>query len=140
MESATTRKVLSVLLGFVVVAILIAIAFSMGKLSSQETGISYLVLCVTAAIISTRIFSAAPPAVARESSEEYIDPALRRKVLNTVRRCKIAIVIMSLILIFASWETRGEPLIPRLVGTSANVAIIGLFLIVMRQQRAKLRR
>jgi hypothetical protein len=140
MESARNRKMLSILIGFVVVASAIAIAFSMGKLSSRGTGIFYLVLCATAAIISTRIFTAAPPAVARESAGEYIDPALRKEVLNTVRRCKIVIVILSLILIFASWETRGEPFIPRLVGASVNVTLIGLFLIVMRQQTSKLKR
>ncbi len=139
MEALIRKRLIQFSLGFSAIALLIAGAFIRGELSSRETGISYLVLCGLASILLTAIVSslkrsehvAEPPVIA-------IDLLSRRKIMRTVRNYKIVVIVMPLILVFACWGTRGDPLLPRLIGAAINLVLTFLFVVALRAQQAKL--
>src|SRR5262249_46956083 len=62
---------------------------------------------------------------ARKRASDYaglsptsLDDATRRKLRGRIRRLQIGLAFCALVLVYGLWETRGDPLLPRLVGVS----------------------
>ena len=46
---------------------------------------------------------------------------MRKKLRGRIRRLQFGVVFLALVFVYALWETRDGPLLPRLVGASMNL-------------------
>lgn len=60
-----------------------------------------------------RLYAGLPPV--------SLDDAMRKKLQGRIRRLKVGVAFFAAVLLYALWETRDDPLLPRLVGVSINL-------------------
>jgi hypothetical protein len=49
------------------------------------------------------------------------DDAMRKKLRGRIRRLQFGVAFLALVFVYALWETRDGPLLPRVVGASINL-------------------
>src|SRR5690348_3273649 len=112
-----------------------------GKISPSEMGYALGAVCSTAIILLTLLLykttKEAQPAT--QPSESGQGPTARKRILRSIRTCKVAIAVMLVIFVYAFWATKNDPLLLRIVGAVINLAITSAFVIALKTQRAKLR-
>jgi Na+/H+ antiporter NhaD/arsenite permease-like protein len=107
-----------------------------GELSPRGMGVACLILCVTAAIVLT--FLLEKYRFVEKPSKRAIDAVTHRQILRKIRTFKVVIVIMPLLLVYALWDSRGEPVLPRLTGAVISLCGTYVFIMVLRAEKAKL--
>lgn len=114
-------------------------------ISPRDFGIAALLLWVAMfviVILLSRQFIAlkkvSNDAVSR-SSEGSFDAKTRRRLERQVRMFRTWVILMPLILLYGLWETRGESLLPRLVGATINILMTAAFFRAMRNVQARLK-
>jgi hypothetical protein len=140
MKSLQRKYLIPFSIGFIGVLVAIVGAFVAGEITSLEMGYAFATSCFTAIVVLTLLFSRVSSEVhtARELTQDRVNSAARKKALRTVRNCKIAIAVMPVLFAYALWSTRGDPLLPRIIGATINIAITSAFIIALRTQKAKL--
>jgi hypothetical protein len=68
-----------------------------------------------------------------------LDAATRKRLQNGVRALRRIVMIMPVFLIIGLWETKGEPLLPRFVGSAINIWITTTCFFAMRKTQARLK-
>jgi hypothetical protein len=126
---------------FVGTLILLAGLFAAGKISPREMGYASFAVCLAAAVILTLLIGKTTRETrpVTQLSEARGDPTTRKKIIRSIRTCKVAIVLMPLILVYGLWATRNGPLLPRIVGVVINIATTGVFVVALKRQIARLR-
>lgn len=95
-----------------------------------------IALCVASAALiilrneKDRAYASADP------SPAPLDVEMRKKLRSRIRRLQLSVVFSALVFVYALWETRDGPLLPRLVGASMNL----LFQFVLIQAIRRLSR
>jgi hypothetical protein len=59
----------------------------------------------------------------------------RSQVEKARRRLWVALAVLPVLLIFGLWSTRGEALIPRLVGAGVNIFFTSWFIFLLRKTK-----
>ena len=133
---ATERYVRTRFLFLILVGILFltAVVFAFMYLHIPQRALA-LVICLWAACVWTatlfilRNAQATATASGFGSSDALLDDAIRRKLRGRIRSMQFGVVFLALVFVCALWETRDDPLLPRLVGASMNLlfqfALIG---------------
>jgi hypothetical protein len=109
--------------GGALVVILVALAYCSGLLSPRVLG---LVLIAYAACVGVAVFvilrsARAKFQVSTGESAEIADDATRGKFRKRIRNLKFGVAVFALVFVYALWETRGGPWLPRLVGATINL-------------------
>lgn len=139
-ESAIKRSVLQLAIASAVVLLVVAREEVVGALSPRALGIVGLLLWVGGFVfltlrlraINRNFKSADQPAL--DSS----DPAVRKKIMRSIRILRVGIVMMPVFLIYGLSVTTGEPLFPRITGAVINICMTWSFYHALRIERAKL--
>jgi hypothetical protein len=138
--NVTMKKLLLVWLGsYTLLALLIFYAYVVGKVPLRLLGVEYAGLFVVAAIVLTNMLrrnrkNANSVADVIPHSSGSSEPKAARE---TVRKYRVAIVLMSVILIYGIWDRKGSPLWVTLVGAAINVAIIAALVLIVRAKNSK---
>ena len=142
MKTLIGKRLIPFLVVFVGALPVIVGLFVAGKMSPREMGFVLAAVSVTAIVILTLLFDKAAKEAksATHPLEARDDPAARKKIRRSIRTCKVAVVVMPLILVYALWATRNGPLLPRIVGAAINIAITSAFIFVLKAQKARLKR
>ena len=91
-------------------------------------------LCIaTAALIIVRNARARANA---SNDPAPLDDAMRKNLRGRIRRLKFYVAFVALVFVYATWETRDSPLLPRLVGAGINL----LFQFVLIQSIRRLQK
>jgi hypothetical protein len=134
MDSWTRKRFLLVVLCLVGGLIIFAIGFVKKLASPRSLAIGMLLLMVTMIIILWMVF--AKCAERRKLGLEVIPVSTdRKKLQRSIAWLKFNVVFFPVVLVYASWETRGGPIAPRLVGIIMNLLItFGLFRALQQKQ------
>ena len=65
-------------------------------------------------------------------------PVPTSKIQAMIRRLQFCVVALPVLLIFGLWETRGEPLLPRLTGAAINISFMLWFIYIIRRSKRHL--
>lgn len=94
--------------------------YSHGNLSPKQLATGFLILvgCVFGLVVYR--LSSVPTSQDQTSQVEGEQP---NEAAKAIKKIRTAVVVLPLLLIAASWITRDQPLLPRLVGASMNILI-----------------
>lgn len=116
-------------------ALLASYGYERGYLSPRQLGISFLLLVGL-------VFALVAFGLTRGQLAQSQPPLSNDKPPLTVTRLRtlnVAVVFSILVLFVAAWETRGGPLLPRIVGAVINILFASslVFLPVRAKRKAK---
>jgi len=111
--------------------LLLAYLFEKGVISPRQLGIGFLLLsgCLYVAILY-RYTRGRGRAKQHTNVSIGTGTAKREGALKSIRVCIVVLVIG---LVSGLWLTRGEPLLPRLIGAAINVLITGWLVFLLRK-------
>jgi hypothetical protein len=105
--------------------------------SPRSLAIAMLLLMVTVMVILSTVF--AKGAERRLGLEFAPVSADRKKLRRSIAWLKFCIVFFPTVLVYASWETRGEPIAPRLVGIIMNLLWTFAIFRALQQKQSRLK-
>jgi hypothetical protein len=115
MDSWTRKRLLLVALCLAGGETAFAIGFVNKLASPRCLAIAMFLLMVTMTIVLSRVF--AKGAERRRLGLEFAPVSTdRKKLRRSIAWLKFGVVFFPIVLVYASWETRGGPIAPRLVG------------------------
>ncbi len=117
-----TRFLLLILGG---VPILAAVAVGSTYLQLAPRALAMMVfaiaLCIAPAALIILRNAKSRANASTDSSPALLDDEMRKKLRGRIRRLQFGVVFLALVFVYALWETRDGPLLPRLVGASMNL-------------------
>jgi hypothetical protein len=123
------------LITFLVLSLAIAFLWTQGIMSARVLGVAYLVLVgfLTYAVAKILMKKVNDPQISLQISANSLD--VKRPL---IRRLKVAVIVLPILLVVGLLATRGQPLLPRLVGASINILLTGWVVsILLRVRKAR---
>jgi hypothetical protein len=117
-------------------------AFAIGILkklaSPRALAIALLLLMVATSIILWAVFTRAIER-RRLGLAPAPDSPDRDNLRRLASRFKLLVIFLPILLVYASWETRGGPIGPRVVGAIMNLLFTFVFFRALRRTQARLK-
>jgi hypothetical protein len=122
------------------VLVIIPAALALGKGLLSPRGLALVMIayvgCVAVAVFIILRNARARFQASSGKSTDIADDATREKFRKRIRRLQFGVAFFALVLVYAEWESRGEPWQPRLIGAAINVLIqIAMIQSIRRMQR-----
>jgi len=139
-ESAIKRSVLQFAAASAVVLLVVAREEVVGALSPRALGIVGILLWVGGFVFLTLRFRAINRNFksADQPALDSSDPAIRKKVMRSIRVLRVGLIMMPVFLIYGLSATSGEPVFPRITGAVINLFITWSIYRALRAERTKL--
>ena len=136
MKGLMKRSLLIGLGGYVLLMLLVLCVFAVGKISMQQLAIVYAILFLSAVVTLTVLLqrNRSQSRIDVRASAATFDTKEREANSKSVRNYIIAILVISLILIYGLCDSKGYPLWVTLVGASINIGIICVLSITVRNK------
>jgi high-affinity Fe2+/Pb2+ permease len=121
----------------VCVAVVLTLTFVVGSHSNSRLIVTLIILCCIMAIATIVILKGASKLhlKLRDSAGESYEEATRVQNQSRIRRIKIYIVLINLFLIYGLWATRGNPLMPRVIGAVISLYITARLISIVQRLR-----
>ena len=114
------KSLLLTLFTFFALTLISILMWVHGVVNARTFGIAYLALVALLTYVITRILIKKKDA--SESTSQISTENIKVSRLLMIP-LKVAVVVLPLLLIYGLLTTRGQPLLPRLVGAGVNIAI-----------------
>jgi archaellum biogenesis protein FlaJ (TadC family) len=114
------KSLLLTLFTFFALTLISVLMWVHGIVNARTFGIAYLALVALLTYVITRILIKKKDA--SESTSQISTENIKVSRLLMIP-LKVAVVVLPLLLIYGLLTTRGQPLLPRLVGAGVNIAI-----------------
>ena len=140
-EKYIGRRFLLLISGGLLVLIPTALAFGNGLLSPRALGLVMIayVACVAAAIFVILRNARARFQASSVRSTDIADDATRMKFRKRILRLQVGVAFFAIVLVYAVWETRGDPWLPRLMGATMNLLIQAVLIQSIRRMQRQLK-
>ena len=69
----------------------------------------------------TIILRNARPRASASNNPAPLDGAMRKNLRGRIRRLQFGVAFLALVFVYATWKSRDDPLLPRVVGASINL-------------------
>ena len=122
-------------IAFLLMMLVVLLAFISGVLSGMSMAIAYIVLILLGIVALSKIIKSATVA----------DGVVRRpltappfsKMISSSRVLGILIAISIGVFLFALWSTQNAPLLPRITGMTVNICMTIALVIALRKSKRK---
>ena len=131
------------LLVFGGVLVIIPAALALGKGLLSPRGLAFVMIayvgCVAVAVFVILRNARARFQASSGGSTDVADDATRKRFRKQIWSLQLGVAFFALVLVYALWETRGEPWPPRLVGAAMNLLIQFVMIQSIRRMRSQLK-
>jgi hypothetical protein len=122
------------------VYIAVIFVFLKGLIPPRFLGWIFIAIAIAGGVTFHRLFKRFRDELrAAREFEKPLDDATRRRYRSSIRNMKILVGVLVFALVYGLWSTRGDPVLPRIVGVSVNILLNASLISSIRKLQRKLR-